>query len=296
MNDQKLPDNQLSQDPGQNQNPPKNLKGLNLEPSIIFEDDHLLVLNKPAGLIVNRANSVKDVTLQDWVEVYLANDPAWEKGRVEDETFRERSGMIHRLDKDTSGIIIFAKLPEIMFAMMAKFKAREVQKTYLALVHEHFSEPTGLISASIARHPKERERFSVTSTGRPSVTHYQVEREYSDFNLPLLQKKMAAEGEIISGLGKLVQIYQGFTLVKLQPKTGRTHQLRVHLKFLHHPIVGDERYVGRKRYRIDKLWCQRQWLHAWKIEFYHPATGQKLEFNAPLPADLEQSLLFIQSA
>jgi len=261
-----------------------------LRPSVIFEDDYLLVLDKPAGLIVNRANSVKGKTLQDWVEAYLADQPAWEKGRAEDKIFRERSGMIHRLDKDTSGILIFAKTPKIMFDMMAKFKDREVQKTYLALVHEHFSEPAGLISAGIARHPKERERFSVTSAGRPSVTHYQVEKEYQDFNLPLFQEKLALAGKKISGLVKLTQIYQGFSLVKLQPKTGRTHQLRVHLKFLHHPIVGDERYVGRKRFRVDQLWCPRQWLHAWKIEFDHPVTNQKMEFSAPIPDDLEESL------
>lgn len=260
------------------------------EPTVLFEDAELLVLNKPPGWVVNRANSVKAYTLQDWVEAYLAGQSTWEQGRAEDELFRERSGMIHRLDKDTSGVILFAKTPAVMTAMMAQFKARQVQKTYLALVHEHLAQPEGIIAVGIQRHPQDRERFSVSSEGRDSVTHYRVQREYQSIDLSALKARLAAQQLVPPGLGRMIKIYQGFSLVELQPKTGRTHQLRVHLKFLHHPIVGDERYVGRKRYRVDQLWMPRQWLHAWKIEFRHPVTGESQLFIAPLAQDLEESL------
>jgi len=160
-------------------------------------------------------------------------------------------------------------------------------------VHEHFSEPQGIISVGIQRHPKDRERFSVSGEGRPSVTHYQVEKTYTGISLPALKTALAEQGRVVSGLGKLVQIYQGFSLVKLQPKIGRTHQLRVHLKFLHHPIVGDERYVGRKRWRVDQLWCSRQWLHAWKIEWHDEQTGQQYAFTAELPHDLQLAQSFL---
>jgi len=264
-----------------------------LQPEVVFEDQDLLVLNKPAGLVVNRASSVKQVTLQDWIDQYFAKNPDWEKGRGEDEVFAQRSGMIHRLDKDTSGLILFAKRPEVMYQMMEQFQARTVQKTYLALAHEHFSDPEGIIEVGIRRHPQDRERFSVSSEGRPSKTHYRVQREFSGIDIKKLQEDLFSQGKDAKGIHQLSRIYQGFSLVELQPKTGRTHQIRVHLQFLHHPIVGDERYVGRKRYRIDQFWCPRQWLHAWKIAFSYPAGGPPREYVAPIAADLEKSLQFL---
>lgn len=270
--------------------PTKEQSLLLLQPEVVFEDQDLLVLNKPAGLVVNRATSVKQVTLQDWIDQYLAHNPHWEKGRAVDEVFAQRSGMIHRLDKDTSGLILFAKRPDVMYQMMEQFQARTVQKTYLALAHEHFSDREGIIEVGIRRHPQDRERFSVSSEGRPSKTHYRVQREFSGIDIQKLQVTLQAQGKEVKGLHQLARIYQGFSLVELQPKTGRTHQIRVHLQFLHHPIVGDERYVGRKRYRVDQLWCPRQWLHAWKIVFSYPMGGPPREYVAPIAADLEKSL------
>jgi 23S rRNA pseudouridine1911/1915/1917 synthase len=274
---------------------------MNFVPEIVFEDKDLLVLNKPAGLIVNRADSVKESTLQDWVEKYLIENLAgeakvqWEADRQADEGFRERSGMVHRLDKDTSGIIVFAKRRVAMYAMMEQFQARKVQKTYLALVHEHFADKQGIISTGIARHPRDRERFSVTSEGRVSETWYKVEREYAGIDVARLLEFVRGSGLNAKGVGNWIRVYQGFSLVSLQPKTGRTHQLRVHLKFLHHPIVGDGRYVGNKRFRVDNLWCPRQWLHAWKIEFTHPVSEQVCRFEAPLAEDLEKTFEFLVS-
>ncbi len=263
------------------------------QPRIIFEDQDLLVINKPAGLVVNRANSVKQVTLQDWIDTYLENDALWKKGRAEDEIFSQRSGMIHRLDKDTSGLILFAKNPSMMYGMMEQFQARTIQKTYLALTHEHFTDKKGIIEVGIRRHPQDRERFSVSSEGRPSKTFFQVQREFSGLNIAKLQKHLEEQGISTKGIHQLSRIYQDFSLVELQPKTGRTHQIRVHLQFMHHPIVGDERYVGRKRFRIDQLWCERQWLHAWKISFAYPNGGPVREFEAPVAKDLEKSLSFL---
>ncbi len=264
-----------------------------LEPEVLLENDSVLVLHKPAGLVVNRATSVKVATLQDWIERYLHNDTTWQADRAADTVFAERSGMVHRLDKDTSGVIIFAKRAPAMHHIMKQFKERSIEKTYVALVHGHLPTDEGIIRAPILRHPKFRERFTVGDAGRPSETYYKVKKEFSSINVEKLLKKNTVSEHPVRALEKELKVYEGgFSFVELSPKTGRTHQIRVHMQFLHHPLVGDERYTGRRRARLDALWCQRQFLHAASITFSLPDEGgeKRVSVGAPLAADLQDSL------
>lgn len=262
------------------------------EPTILLENDQVLAINKPAGLVVNRASSVKVSTLQDWVEKYLQADKQWQKEREKDETFRERSGMVHRLDKDTSGVILFAKSAEAMYELMRQFKAREVEKSYLALVHGKLPTPEGIVRAAIRRHPKSREKFTVAADGRPSETLYKTKEYFSSIQKQEVSLLNKNSHNPVRDFEKELKVYEGgFSLVELFPKTGRTHQIRVHMQFLHHPLVGDERYVGRRRARLDALWCPRQFLHAATIQFVSPdGSGEKVQVTAPLANDLQASL------
>lgn len=256
-----------------------------MEPIVIFEDQRILVMNKPPGLVVNRAQSVKQTTLQDWVEQHLSQDAEYKADLASDSVFGERSGMVHRLDKDTSGVIVFAKRASVMHELLRLFKAREVEKTYWALVHGKLPDQKGVISAPIERHPIRRDIFTVTDEGRPSITEFQVLQEFSGVQEAPLRAEMERTGRErqYRNLHKMLKIYEaGFSLVELHPKTGRTHQIRVHLKFLHRPIVGDERYVGEKHWKLDQLWCKRQWLHARELKL----PGYE-KFVAELTPDLE---------
>lgn len=235
-----------------------------MEPEIIFEDDCLLVLEKPVGMVVNRAESTKEETIQDWLIAY---------GKwliVEDQTIKEsdffrRAGIVHRLDKETSGILLVAKTPEAFANLQAQFKKREVEKHYLALVHGKIEQERGEIEAPVGRLTWNRERFGVFPGGRPAKTYYEKVREY---------KKNGEE----------------FSLLEIKPETGRTHQIRVHLKYLGHPVVADSFYAGRKTSREDRKWCPRLFLHASSLSFTHPKTGKKISFSLPLPKELEKAL------
>jgi len=237
-----------------------------MTPKIIHQDASLLVINKPAGLVVNTADSVKEPTLQDWIDDNYDYQLAHDRGH--------RNGIVHRLDKETSGIMILAKTPEVQNALQSQFKNRTITKTYIALVHGRLKPASGAISLPLARSHSDRQSFSVTIGGKMTKTSYQVDKYYLKLQDPKLHAKS----------------YQGFSLVSLKPKTGRTHQLRVVLKHLGHPIVGDGKYTGKKRSRADKLWCQRQFLHAAAINFAHPANNQSSIYQAPLPLDLTSVL------
>jgi len=260
------------------------------EPTVIFEDEYLLAINKPPGWVTNRADSAVGPTCQDWAEKYFQNDLQWQVSFQQDEVFRSRSGFAHRLDKDTSGVLLIAKSDKSLKSLMAAFKNRQMQKTYLALAHGCPKSTKGIISAAIIRHPRNRERFSVSVAGRPSQTHFEVLTQLNEINLDQLLKNSLGEKELSPQERKQAKkLYEdGFSLLQLQPKTGRTHQIRVHLQFIHQPIVGDQRYVGRKRGRIDYLWCQRQWLHAFKLEMDSPFGTQKnYSITAPVADDLK---------
>jgi len=225
----------------------------------LFEDDFLIVINKPAGLIVNRSNtSMGVVTLQDVVE----EEPGYDTDEV-DEEFRSRSGIAHRLDKDTSGVLLIAKNFETFSNILTQFKERKVKKEYTALVRGTIEEGNLEIDAPIKRNPKDPFKFAVVNTGRDCVTY--VEK------LKLLEIENSA-----------------YTLVKVLPKTGRTHQIRVHMAAINHCVAGDKIYSTKAYLAEDEVRFGRLMLHAHKIVFVHPNTGKSVEFEAPLPVEFQQ--------
>lgn len=235
---------------------------------IIFEDNDLFVINKPAGLVVNRAETVKGGTVQDWVQEWrkrggdvILND--------EKTDFYQRNGIIHRLDKDTSGLLIIAKNTKAFSELQRQFKEREIEKRYLALVHGDVKSEIGKIEAPVTRNPFNRKKFGVFLGGRPSVTEYRV--------LNRFEVKGLKDKEIVN-------------LVDVCPKTGRTHQIRVHFKYINHPLVSDEIYTGRKQLKKDLQWCPRLFLHAYYLKFKQPKTGKELVLKIDLPDDLNRVL------
>lgn len=239
-----------------------------MEPKVVFEGEELLVLDKPAGMVVNNSETAKNETVESW----LANNfqfsifPPKADPPLADNFQLMRHGIVHRLDKETSGLLIVAKTPEAFEDLQRQFKERLVKKTYIALVHGSVKPEEGEIKVPVGRLPWNRKRFGVVAGGREAVTKYKILR-YLDIEI----------------LGKM-------TLVELFPQTGRTHQLRVHLKSIGHPIVSDEFYAGRKTARNDRKWCPRLFLHASKITFTHPKTGEKLTLESPLPEELNTAL------
>ena len=216
---------------------------------IIYEDEHLVVINKPAGMVVHPAPGHPDGTL---VNALLAHCPLIaEAGR------RERAGIVHRLDKDTSGVLVVAKDEDALHALHEQFRNREVQKTYLALVSGRVQPPEGIIEVPIGRDPKDRQRMTALPEGRYARTRYCA-----------------------------VEFFRKHTLLEAHPYTGRTHQVRVHLSWLGYPVVGDSRY-GPRRQRLLK---DRHFLHARRLAFAHPVTGEKITFEAPLPPELDDVL------
>jgi len=202
--------------------------------------------------------------------------------------FEARTGISHRLDKNTSGIFVCAKHPGALLSLLAQFRQRTVQKRYTCLTHGKFAMPEGEVNVPIGRRSSDRKLFAVVSDGRPSLTKYQVQQYYPTFN-------EAAYSQTTGIKKPRLSMYQGFSLVHCWPKTGRTHQIRVHMAHLQHPLVGDEKYVGKKRARVDVGWCPRQFLHASQIELTHPRTLKRVTFEAPLAEDLQSALEFVSA-
>ncbi len=248
-----------------------------MTPKILFEDDFILVIDKPSGMIVNRANTTVGVaTIQDWLEskfsifnfqfsnksqIKNSNDQNSFEFRNSDFEFSSRAGIVHRLDKETSGILVVAKTPDAFLELQRQFKERQVKKTYIALAHGKVAPKEGVISVPVGRLPWNRKRFGVVAGGRDSLTKYKVIQNYTLYATP-------------------------YTLVELYPETGRTHQIRVHLKHIGYPIFGDELYAGRKTARDDRKKLSRVFLHAAKISFFHPQTKGLFAFRSPLPEEL----------
>ncbi len=240
---------------------------------ILFEDNEIVVIDKPSGVICNRAETVTQQTLQDWfAEKYQipnsnlqinSNDQILSN----EEYFIQRSGLVHRLDKETSGVMVMAKTVESFVELLREFRDREVQKEYLALTHGVWSATEGKIDLPIARRRDDRKKMGVREDGRESVTEYQVINEYKTWEFPK-ELKVDDRG------------YVGFSLVSFKPKTGRTHQIRVHAKQMGHPLVGDMDYAGRKRSREDRKWAGRVMLQAQEIEFAHPRNGKRIIFES----------------
>ena len=230
---------------------------------ILFEDESICVIDKPYGVIVNNAESVKSVTIQTWFSEKYNIPPG-------DTEFLQKGGIVHRLDKDTSGVMVLVKNEESYEKLKAQFLERKTVKKYTALVHGGFRDPEGVISQPIIRHPKDRHRFTTEKGGdlsRTAITHWKVVR---------------------TGLRPAFRGEQPFTLLELVPHTGRTHQLRVHLQYMHHPIVSDPIYGFKKTWKEDLTWCPRLFLHAKYLEFTHPATDERVKFESELPNELEQ--------
>ncbi len=216
---------------------------------IIYEDADVLVINKPAGMVVHPAHGHTSGTL---VNAILAHCPELEGVGGE-----QRPGIVHRLDKDTSGLIVVAKNDRAQRDLQRQFKTRLVSKRYLALVEGRPVPDQGLIEAPIGRDRAHRQRMAVVRAGRDAVTRYQVVETFADY-----------------------------TLVEAEPVTGRTHQVRLHLAFLGHPVVGDRVY-GRRKQRLE---IGRQFLHASRLTLTLPGTGERATFTAPLPPELEAVL------
>jgi len=224
------------------------------EPKIIFEDGSLLVIDKPAGWITNEADTtINQPVVQTWLSKNLKYPIS------NDKTLR--SGIVHRLDKETSGILLVAKTPESFEYLQRQFKERKVEKSYTALVHGKIENKVGEIKAPVGRLPWRRDRFGVMAGGREAETRYKVTRYYSQGN-------------------------EKYSLVEFFPKTGRTHQIRIHAKYIGHPLVADEFYAGRKTARKDRTWCPRLFLHASNIKFIQPKTGKPVEFKSGLDSSL----------
>lgn len=223
---------------------------------LVYDDDDLVVVNKPAGLVVHPAAGNLSGTL---VNALLARYPQMEREGG------ARAGIVHRLDKDTSGLILAAKTEAARIALQGQFKQRQVHKVYLALLEGQPPQPRGLIDAPLGRDPRHRKRMSVVQDGRPARTLYTV-----------------------------LENFTGYTFVQVEPETGRTHQIRVHFAWLGCPVAGDAVY-GRRRGRAGGLSLERQFLHAWKLRFTLPSSGQEVEFAAPLPPDLESVLAQLRS-
>jgi 23S rRNA pseudouridine1911/1915/1917 synthase len=243
--------------------PPPQPAGVLPEPiplDILYEDVHLLIVNKPAGMVVHPSPGNPSGTL---VNALLAHCTTLSGiGGV------ERPGIVHRLDKDTSGAMAVAKDDLTHRELARQFAERRVKKLYLAIVRGDIRGEEGIIDAAVGRHPVHRQKMSThTRAGRTAVTEFRV-----------------------------VERFGGYTLVELHPRTGRTHQIRVHMAALGHPLLGDPTY-GRSRQGLARsalaaklAWFQRQALHAWVLGIQHPHTGERLERCAPLPADMERLL------
>ena len=227
--------------------PAPHLEAENIPLKIVYEDADLLVIDKPAGLAVHPAPGHPSHTLVNALLHYLPS--------LAEDADNLRPGIVHRLDKDTSGLLVVAKNRLAQANLSQQFKDRVVKKTYITLVNGKLTPEKGFIEAAIGRDPSHRQRMAIVNEGREARTEYRVIRHIGDYSL-----------------------------LEIKPETGRTHQIRVHLAAIGFPVVGDATY-GLKSPHLP-----RQFLHASKIAFRLPSTGTTVEFESPLPADLEQIL------
>ncbi len=221
-----------------------------------WEDDHLAVVVKPAGLVVHAGSGHHDVTLVDALRA--AGMPLASSGDP------DRPGIVHRLDRGTSGVLVVAKSPQGYAGLVPIFKAHEIERRYWTLLDGVPDPPSATLDAPSARSRAVRTRFRVDAEGRPAVTHYDTRESF------------------------------GFvTILDVQLETGRTHQVRVHLAAIGHPVTGDEAY-GASPVIARQLGLRRPALHARQLGFRHPVTGQRVEVDEPLPADLESAVAWLR--
>ena len=226
------------------------LKPQDIPIDIIYEDKDIIVVNKPKGMVVHPANGNPDGTLVNAILAKCKDSLSGIGGEI-------RPGIVHRLDKDTSGLLIIAKNDQAHINMSKQIQDRKVIKKYIALVKGVIGENTATIDMPIARSTKDRKKMAVDPKGKEAITHY-----------------------------KVLQRYDKYTLLEIKIDTGRTHQIRVHMAYIGHPIVGDMQYSNGK----NEFGIEGQMLHSKYLEFDHPITGKRLKLEAPLPEYFEQVL------
>ncbi len=226
--------------------------GLSVEHSplpVLYEDDDILAIDKPPGVAVHPGPGHPTGTI---VNALLGRE-----GPLSTIGGDDRPGIVHRLDKDTSGVMLIAKNDAAHTALSRQFQSRSVEKVYIALLRGMLEPPTGVIEASVGRDPRHRQRMAIITSGRPATTRYRV----------------------------LAHLKGGYTLTEARPQTGRPHQIRVHFASLRHPVTGDVIYARGSRDPVPRLF-----LHALSLAFEHPVTGETLEVRSPLAADLSECL------
>jgi 23S rRNA pseudouridine1911/1915/1917 synthase len=237
---------------------------------VVYEDEVLMVVNKPAGLVVHPGVGNFNGTLVNAIAWHLRHLPSFDANDPQ-------VGLVHRIDKDTSGLLVVAKTPEAKSRLGVQFFNHDTHRSYNALVWGHFTEHEGRIEGNIGRDPRDRQRMAVfppnSDIGKPAVTHWRV-----------------------------IEPFGYTTLIECRLETGRTHQIRAHLKHTGHPLFGDERYGGTELLRGERTasykafiqnclrLCPRQALHARTLGFVHPVTGKQMDFSSPLPTDMEALL------
>ena len=227
------------------------LKAQDIPLDIIYEDDDIIVINKPKGMVVHPANGNPDGTLVNAVMAICKDSLSGIGGEI-------RPGIVHRLDKDTSGAIIVAKNDKAHVNLSEQLKEHKVKKTYLALVRGIIKENEATINMPISRSNKDRKKMDVNKEGKEAITHFKVLGRYKN----------------------------KYTLLQINLETGRTHQIRVHLSYIGYPIIGDEVYSNGK----NEWGIKGQCLHAWKLEFMHPITKEKISLEAEIPEYLKNIL------
>jgi 23S rRNA pseudouridine1911/1915/1917 synthase len=218
---------------------------------VVWQDERVLVISKPPGLVTHPAHGHTSGTLVSAL-LNLGGPLAGRDGM--------RPGVVHRLDKDTSGLLLVAKDDETLDYLVAAIKRRDVERRYYALVRGKVESASGSVDAAIGRHPRRRTLMAIVPGGKPAVTHFSIIGETD-----------------------------GATLLDVRLETGRTHQIRVHLAHIGHPVLGDGVYGGRAEL-ARSLGLERPFLHAWRLEFPHPSDGHRVEVESPLPADLQAAL------
>jgi len=246
--------------------PTSNFTPENIPLNIVYEDDSLIVVNKPAGLVVHPGAGVPSGT--------LANALAFHFEQLSKHGGKYRPGIVHRLDKGTSGLLVAAKTEAVHENLAEQFRARTIFKSYITLVHGNVERDAGTIDQSLTRDPRNRVRMAVAPVGRSALSLYRVRKRY-----------------------------HRFTLLSVELKTGRTHQIRVHFAWLKHPVVGDETYGGGRdktlqdpqlRSYVRKL--GRQFLHAEQLGFVHPKSQEPMRFSAALPPELSELLAHLEES
>ena len=233
----------------------------NIELDIVYEDDDIIVVNKPSGMVVHPAPGNESKTLVNALLYHCKGSLSGINGVI-------RPGIVHRIDKDTSGLLVVAKNDSAHVFLSSLLKEHGIKRVYHAVVTGHFGQSEGTVDAPIARHPTNRKKMAVISGGREAITHYKTIEEFS-----------------------------GFTYAKMELETGRTHQIRVHMSHIGHPIMGDTVYGGGRTpfEKSHKSLIDGQMLHAKELSFPHPRTKEIMHFECPLPDNFEKILKILEN-